>query len=67
MLAAVLVLPFPTPGGDSGRPLASIHTLLSVAGEEVCANHSCGAVADFHRASRTFWYGTKVEVGRLFR
>ena len=26
-----------------------------------CAIYSCGAVAEFHRASRTFRYGTKVD------
>ena len=59
------MLPFPTPGGVSGRSWLAFTAALIA--NEVCANHSCGAVAEFHRASRTFRCGTKVEVGRLYR
>jgi hypothetical protein len=36
--------------------LADIHAANLMA---ACANHSCGAVAESHRASRTFRIGTK--------
>ncbi|SRR6266702_1087535 len=56
-------LPFPSPGGFSGRILAGIHAALF--GREHVRVHSCGAVADFHRASRTFRCGQGFWVAQL--
>jgi len=49
-------LPFPSPGGISGETSGE-HSRSEDAA--ACANHSCGAVAESHRASRAFRIGTK--------
>src|SRR5882757_1061828 len=51
--------PFPTRWRSVGGLLAAF-TRRPTAGVPVRV-HSCGAVAEFHRASRTFHCGTKVD------
>src|ERR1700727_1772915 len=58
-----LELPFPTPNDISGSPGQHSQHIsdLNVEFRALCAYLSCGAVAESHRASRTFHCGTKVK------